>query len=43
MKTCPICDGVIKREERSVSYKYKEHTRDILQIGDYCSDCHEAF
>ena len=43
MKICPICEGVIKREERSVRYKYKEHTRDIVQIGDYCTDCHEAF
>lgn len=43
MKTCPICDGNIKREERSISYKYKEHARDILQVADYCTECNEAF
>jgi len=43
METCPVCDANIVREERSVSYKYKEHARKILQIGDYCSDCEEAF
>jgi len=43
MKVCPICDGEIKREERTITYRYKNHTRDILQTGDYCVECHEGF
>ncbi|NEW60028.1 type II toxin-antitoxin system MqsA family antitoxin [Sulfurovum sp. bin170] len=43
MKVCPICDGEIKREERTIVYRYKEHTRDIQQMGDYCIECQEGF
>jgi HTH-type transcriptional regulator/antitoxin MqsA len=43
MKSCPICDGVLKREDRIVNYSYKDHTREILQSGDYCTACGEGF
>jgi HTH-type transcriptional regulator/antitoxin MqsA len=43
MKVCPICDGEIKREERIITYRYKEYTKDILQVGDYCVECGEGF
>ena len=43
MKSCPICDGVLKRENRVVNYSYKDHTREILQSGDYCTECGEGF
>ena len=43
MRVCPICDGEIKREEKKVTYRYKEHTRDIVQSGEYCTQCHEGF
>ena len=43
MNTCPICDGVLKREDKVVTYSYKDHTREILQSGDYCTECNEGF
>ena len=43
MKTCPVCGGALQREERSTPYDYKEHTIEIMQSGEYCSDCGEAF
>ena len=43
MNTCPVCDGVLKREDRAVSYKYKGHTGEILQSSDYCMECDEGF
>ena len=43
MNTCPICDGVLKREDKVVIYNYKGHTKEILQSGDYCTECNEGF
>ena len=43
MKTCPICDGILKREDKVVIYSYKDHTKEIIQSGDYCTECGEGF
>ena len=43
MKSCPICDGVLKREDKVVVYRYKDHTKEILQSGEYCTECKEGF
>ncbi len=43
MKSCPICDGTLKREDKVVVYSYKDHTEEILQSGDYCTECKEGF
>ena len=43
MKSCPICDGTLKREDKVVVYSYKDHTKEILQSGDYCIECKEGF
>lgn len=43
MKSCPICDGTLKREDKSVFYSYKDHSKEILQSGDYCTECKEGF
>ena len=43
MKKCPICDGILKREDKTVVYTYKNHTKEIMQSGDYCTKCQEGF
>ena len=43
MKTCPVCNGKLIREERTTHYTYKEQTQEILQSGDYCVACGEGF
>lgn len=43
MKKCPICDGVLDREDKVVVYSYKNHTKEIIQSGDYCIECKEGF
>ena len=43
MRVCPICDGEREREERKVTYRYKGYSRDIVQSGEYCLECHEGF
>lgn len=43
MKKCPICDGILKREDKTVVYSYKNHTKEIMQSGDYCTECQEGF
>ena len=43
MNTCPICDSVLKREDKVVTYTYKDHTREIVQSGEYCTECDEGF
>ncbi len=43
MKTCPICEGDLNREERTATYTYKNHTIKILQSGEYCTKCNEGF
>ena len=43
MKTCPVCGGALQREERSIPYDYKDHTLEIMQPGEYCVACGEAF
>ena len=43
MKKCPICNGTLKREDKSVVYNYKDHSREITQSGDYCTECKEGF
>ncbi len=43
MKTCPVCDGSLKREDNFITYKYKNYTKEIMQSGEYCTKCGEAF
>lgn len=43
MKTCPICEGTLKREDRRTIYTYKDESKEILQSGDYCVACGEGF
>ena len=43
MKTCPLCDGSLKREDRTTAYTYKNHTKEIVQSGEYCVVCGEGF
>ena len=43
MKTCPMCDGSLKREDRMTVYTYKNHTKEIVQSGEYCVACGEGF
>lgn len=43
MKSCPICDGMLKREDKTVVYSYKNHTKELIQSGDYCMECNEGF
>ena len=43
MKRCPICEGSLQREERTTAYTYKEHSKDIVQSGEYCVVCGEGF
>ena len=43
MKSCPVCEGGLTREERTTAYTYKEHSKDIVQSGEYCVSCGEGF
>lgn len=43
MKNCPICNGSIEYTTKVISYKYKDHTKDISQSGEYCTNCEESF
>ncbi len=43
MKKCPVCDGVLNREDKTVAYSYKNHTIELIQSGDYCKACKEGF
>ena len=43
MKKCPICDGLLNREDKVVVYNYKDHTKELIQSGDYCMKCKEGF
>jgi len=43
MKSCPICGGVLEREDRVIVYSYKDHTKELRQSGDYCIKCKEGF
>ncbi len=43
MTNCPICNGTIERTIKLIEYKYKGHTRNIKQVGDYCIKCGESF
>ncbi len=43
MKNCPLCDGLLKRENKVVEYTYKDHTVKLTQSGDYCVECGEGF
>lgn len=40
---CPLCDGILKREERSMVYTFMEQPYIIAQIGDWCQKCGEGF
>ncbi len=43
MTNCPLCSGKIARDTKMIEYKYKDHTREIEQSGDYCEVCGEGF
>jgi len=43
MTTCPICNGTIEYKTKTVTHKYKNHTKEIEQTGNYCSSCNEFF
>ena len=43
MKNCPICNGKLEQEDRKTVYNYKNHSREIIQSGEYCMECGEGF
>lgn len=43
MTHCPICNGILEHTTKMVEYSYKNHTKKIEQIGDYCTVCSESF
>jgi len=43
VETCPICEGKLKREERTTPYTYKDKSQEIVQSGEYCVECGEGF
>ena len=43
MTNCPICDGKIEYKSELTTYTYKNHSTQIIQSGEYCTKCKEAF
>lgn len=43
MINCPICKGTLKNTTKTIVYKYKNHTKNIKQKGEYCTSCGESF
>ncbi len=43
MTNCPICGGDIEYTTKKVTHTYKNHSRDIEQVGEYCTKCNEGF
>jgi len=43
MTHCPICNGNLEFTTKKVTYTYKEHTKDVEQLGEYCASCGESF
>jgi HTH-type transcriptional regulator/antitoxin MqsA len=43
LKSCPVCGGLIIRENRDISLNYNGKEITIDQPGRYCSDCGESF
>lgn len=43
MTNCPICNGKIEYTSKMVTYKYKDHSEQINQSGEYCLECGESF
>lgn len=43
MTNCPICNGKIEYTSKMVRYEYKNHSVQINQSGEYCSECGESF
>ena len=43
MRNCPICGGVIQQTSKSTTYTYKNHSIELNQSGEYCTQCDEAF
>jgi len=43
MTNCPICNGKIEYKSELTTYTYKNHSAKIIQSGEYCTKCKEAF
>ena len=43
MTNCPLCNGTIENTTKTITYTYKENSKDIKQTGNYCSVCGESF
>ncbi|MDQ1263000.1 MAG: HTH-type transcriptional regulator / antitoxin MqsA, partial [Campylobacterota bacterium] len=43
MTNCPICNGKIEHTSKIITYEYKNHSVQINQLGEYCSECGESF
>ena len=43
MTNCPICNGKIEYKSELTTYKYKNHSIEIEQSGEYCTECKESF
>ena len=43
MTNCPICSGEIKQTSKPTTYTYKNHSIELNQSGEYCTQCDEAF
>ncbi|MEN8219203.1 MAG: type II toxin-antitoxin system MqsA family antitoxin [Pseudomonadota bacterium] len=43
MKKCPFCkDGLLERKTIKETYKYKGHTLEVEQPGEWCNVCEEG-
>ena len=43
MENCPICNGKLEQQNKTIVYKYKNHSKEIVQPGKYCKECGEGF
>ena len=43
MTNCPICNGKVEYKSELTTYTYKDHSIEIEQSGEYCTECKEAF
>ena len=43
LKCCPVCDGDLIEETRTISTNYKNISFEFSQPGRWCSECGEGF
>ena len=43
MKTCPICNGTVKQQNKKIDYNYKNHSINLEESSSTCTKCGESF